>query len=74
MRKWVYLVVGLGALAIALGSGYFVGEHLLVAHTFGWPILSDAELATFSAAFVCGLAGSVLMGRKLVAARSGKGG
>lgn len=74
MRKWVYLVVGLAALAIALGSGYFVGEHLLVAHTFGWPILSDAAFAAFSAACVCGLSGAVFMARKLVAARSGKGG
>ena len=73
MQKWIYLVGGLAALALALSSGYFVGEHLLWGHTFGWPILSNAGLVTFSAACVCGLLGTVLMIRKLVIGHSAKG-
>jgi hypothetical protein len=73
MQKWIYLVGGLAALAITLSSGYFVGEHLLWVHTFGWPVLSTAGLVTFSAACVCGLLGTAVMIRKLVIGHSAKG-
>lgn len=73
MQKWVYVVSGLAALAIALSSGYFVGEHLLWVHTFGLPILSSTGLVTFSIACICGVSGAVLMLRKLVAIHSARG-
>ncbi|CAN5173566.1 hypothetical protein BH10PSE3_BH10PSE3_35630 [soil metagenome] len=73
MQKWIYQVGGLAALAIALSSGYFVGQHLLWVHTFGWPILSTAGLVTFSAACIFGLVRTALMIRKLVIGQSAKG-
>ena len=73
MQRWIYLVGGLAALAITLSSGYFVGEHLLWAHTFGWPILSIAGLVAFSATCVFGLFGTVFMIRKLVIGHPAKG-
>jgi hypothetical protein len=73
MQRWIYLVGALAALAITFSSGYFVGEHLLWVHTFGWPILSAAGLVTFSATCVCGLLGAVFMIRKLVVGHPAKG-
>jgi len=66
MPKWIYVVGGMATLTLTLSSGYFVGQHLLWVRTFGWPILSDAGLATFSVACVGGLMGTGLMIRKLV--------
>jgi hypothetical protein len=73
MQKWIYLLGGLTALAVAVSSGYFVGQHLLWVHTFGLPYLSNFGLVTFSAACVCGLLGAALMILKLVVKRPGKG-
>jgi len=68
-----YLVGGLASLAIMLCSGYFVGEHLLWVHTFGWPILSVTGLVAFSATCAFGLFGTVFMIRKLVVGHPAKG-
>ncbi len=68
MRKSIYAIGVLLALTLGIGSGYFVVQHILWVHTFGWPILSTSGLWMFSAICLCSLFATILATGKLMAA------